>query len=63
MDQGDVSVFEEAAETMPEEEHAALQGDRLSSMIEGLLVLGGLQAERLRAADAGPPGGARPARA
>jgi phenylacetate-coenzyme A ligase PaaK-like adenylate-forming protein len=43
-------MFEPAAEAMPHEELAQLQADRLRTLVGRLLVLGGRQAQRLRAA-------------
>ena len=43
-------VFDETAETMPEEQRAVLQSDRLRGLLDRLLAAGGLQAERLKSA-------------
>jgi phenylacetate-coenzyme A ligase PaaK-like adenylate-forming protein len=43
-------MFDEAAETMPEERRAVLQSDRLRALLDRLLAAGGLQAERLKSA-------------
>jgi phenylacetate-CoA ligase len=50
MSHGDVAIFDMAEETMPAEQRAALQAGRLSALVDRLLEVGGLQAERLRAA-------------
>jgi phenylacetate-CoA ligase len=44
------ALFEPDAESMPAGERAALQQDRLRSLIDRLLAAGGLQADRLKAA-------------
>ena len=48
-------MFEPDAEAMPPEELARLQDERLRTMVGRLLVLGGVQAERLRAAGVTSP--------
>ncbi|HKB31625.1 MAG TPA: AMP-binding protein [Streptosporangiaceae bacterium] len=50
MSHGDIPIFDRAAETMPEDERAALQGDRLRGLTDRLIGAGGAQADRLKAA-------------
>src|SRR5260370_1654011 len=50
MSHGDIPIFDRAAETMPEDERAALQGDRLRGLAGRLIGAGGAQADRLNAA-------------
>lgn len=55
MDQDDIPMFDESAETMPEEQRAVLQSGRLRALVDRLLAVGGLQAGRLK--EAGVAGG------
>jgi phenylacetate-CoA ligase len=48
-------MFEPGAEAMPHEELARLQDDRLRTLVGRLLALGGVQAQRLRAAGVTSP--------
>ena len=48
-------MFEPGAEAMPHEELARLQDDRLRMLVGRLLALGGVQAQRLRAAGVTSP--------
>ena len=48
-------MFEPDAEAMPHEELARLQDDRLRTLVGRLLALGGIQAQRLRAAGVTSP--------
>ncbi len=50
MGHGSLPIFDTAAETMPENQRADLQAGRLSALVDRLLTVGGLQAQRLRAA-------------
>src|SRR5215467_16348575 len=48
-------MFEPGAEAMPHEELARLQAERLRTLVARLLALGGVQAQRLRAAGVTSP--------
>jgi phenylacetate-CoA ligase len=48
-------MFEPSAEAMPAEELASLQSERLRALVGRLLTVGGIQAERLRAAGVTAP--------
>ena len=50
MDHDDIPMFDESAETMPEEQRAVLQSGRLRALVDRLLAVGGLQAGRLKEA-------------
>jgi phenylacetate-CoA ligase len=50
-------MFEPGAEAMPAEELASLQSERLRALVGRLLTVGGVQAERLRAAGVTAPDG------
>src|SRR5260370_15117807 len=49
MSHGDIPIFDRAAETMPEDERAALQGDRLRGLTDRLIGAGGGEVDRRKA--------------